>query len=234
MTETPFGGLCAVTGLQREARLLNGYANLIVIGGGNSTRLADKIERAAAEGIRAIISIGIAGGLKPGLPPGTPIIASSVIASNDAFPTSPSWAEALRGQISGAILGPIAGGDKILDADAKSDLHRRTGALTIDMESHVAARIASTHGLPFAAFRVIADPAERSVPPAATVALRPDGGVSIGRVLASLAAQPTQIGSLVRTAIDARASFRILARCCRLVGPFFGVTGSRELVRDLP
>ena len=40
---------------------------------------------------------------------------------------------------------------------AKPTLHRTTGALAVDMESHVAARIAARHGLPFAAGRVISD-----------------------------------------------------------------------------
>ena len=43
----------------------------------------------------------------------------------------------------------------------------KTGAFAADMESHVVARIANERQLPFAVLRVIADPANQRLPPAA-------------------------------------------------------------------
>ena len=45
---------------------------------------------------------------------------------------------------------------------AKAALRATTGADAVDMESHIAARYAEQHSLPFAALRVISDPAHRA------------------------------------------------------------------------
>ena len=51
------------------------------------------------------------------------------------------WARRLLESFPGARLGPIAGSDVMLvDAAAKAALHAATGALAVDMESHIAAR----------------------------------------------------------------------------------------------
>ena len=55
------------------------------------------------------------------------------------------------------------------------------------------ARIAAELALPFAVLRVIADPAERALPPAALAGMRTDGGMDVGAVLASLAKSPAPI-----------------------------------------
>jgi len=47
---------------------------------------------------------------------------------------------------------------------AKRALYLKTGALAVDMESHIVAGVAAAHGLPVAAIRVITDPALRAVP----------------------------------------------------------------------
>jgi hypothetical protein len=80
------------------------------------------------------------------------------------------------------------------------------------MESHIAARVAARHGLPFAALRVISDAADTTLPPAALAGMRPDGGIAIGAVLASLVQNPAQLPALIRTARDAEKAFRTLGR----------------------
>ena len=61
--------ILAVTGLQRERRLLAGPGVEAVAGGGDQVRLAATLDR-LAPGMDGIISIGIAGALAPGLRPG--------------------------------------------------------------------------------------------------------------------------------------------------------------------
>ncbi len=112
---------------------------------------------------------------------------------------------------------PLAG------AAEKRALHARCGASLVDMESHIVARVAQRHGLPFAAIRVVADPAERQLPHAATVGMRPDGRVDVAAVLRSLARDPRQLPDLIRTARDARAAFAGLFRCRQLLGAHFGL-----------
>jgi hypothetical protein len=71
--------------------------------------------------------------------------------------------------------------------------------------------------LPFAALRAIADPAERTVPAAATAAMVPGGAIAARKALLPLLHDPTQLPALLRVALDARCALRALARGGRLL-----------------
>ena len=103
----------------------------------------------------------------------------------------------------------------------KRQLHKTTGACAVDMESHVMGRLAAAHGLAFAAARVIIDPAERAIPPAALLGMRPDGSANAWAVLRDLAVRPSQLMSLVHLAVDSFAARAELLRVRRLLGPHF-------------
>lgn len=121
--------------------------------------------------------------------------------------------EALVEQLPNALRGTIIGRDRIMASPAeKAALCAETGALAVDMESHVAARVAARHGLPFAAIRVISDTAHDALPPAALVGMNPDGSMALGRVLLSLARNPAQLPALIRTGRHAEVAFRTLGK----------------------
>jgi adenosylhomocysteine nucleosidase len=101
----------------------------------------------------------------------------------------------------------------------KADLHQTTGALAVDMESHIVARVAQRRHLPFTATRVICDPAHHALPPAARIAMKADGGIDLAAVLRSLLAQPSQLPALALTGWEAERSFRSLLRGHRRLGP---------------
>jgi adenosylhomocysteine nucleosidase len=105
---------------------------------------------------------------------------------------------------------------------AKKALHGATGAVAVDMESQVVARIADARRLPFAILRVVADTAEQRLPPAALHGMKPDGTPDIVGVLKSLASEPSQLADLIRTAAAARRALAGLFRCHRLLGPGLG------------
>ncbi len=110
------------------------------------------------------------------------------------------------------FTGAIAGSDvMVVDAAGKAALHAATGALAVDMESHVAARFAASHSLPFAALRVISDDARHALPKAVMVSMRPDGGLNLSAVLGSLVRDPRQLPALIRTGREAGVAFRKLA-----------------------
>jgi adenosylhomocysteine nucleosidase len=88
----------------------------------------------------------------------------------------------------------------------------------VDMESHVAARIAALHNIPFAICRAVIDPVDRDLPPAAVVELRPDGTPDIPAICRSVMCRPAQIPALVRTAMDAWTAREALRRGRRLLG----------------
>jgi adenosylhomocysteine nucleosidase len=182
----------------------------------------------------AIISFGVAGGLAPGLAPGALLVARSIIADGERFDADPAWSLALA-KVLGAALVDFAGVDEPVAGSAgKQALHKRTGAHAVDMESHIAAKVAADRNLPFAALRVVADPAERHLPHAALVAMRLDGAIAFGALVRSLLADPGQIPQLIRTALDARAAFKTLLRSRNMLAVGFGLPNFGEFVLDVP
>lgn len=212
----------AVTGLQREARILAGPGVIALAGGGDLARLEAEIEAARADAW-GIISIGLGGALAEGLTPGAWVVASAV----GDLQADPAWAQRLMQALPGARLGPIAGSDvMVTDARAKAALHAASGALAVDMESRVAARVARRHGLPFAAARTISDAADRALPKAAQAGMRPDGRMDVMAVIAALALRPWELPALIRTGIEAEAAFGALLRGRQLLGPALGRPGA--------
>jgi len=207
--------IIAAVGLERERRIVDGHGVEAIAGGGDKARLEALLEGRIAKA-HGIISIGIAGGLAPGLRPGDWVLADSV----DGTPTDAAWTGRLAARLPEATRGLLIGVDAIVAASTeKAELHRTTGALAVDMESHVAARVARRHRLPFAAARVVCDPAHRMLPPAARVAMKPDGGVDLPAVMRSLLLRPGQLPALIATGWDAERAFGSLLRGQRRLGP---------------
>ncbi|WP_066827101.1 phosphorylase family protein [Sphingomonas mali] len=192
--------LIIACGLKREARIFDrpGRDVFVVIGGGQAAALDRDLDDEAEMFPGIILSCGIAGALAPSLRPGDVVIDGDAVV-----------AERLAEAVPHAHRGGIVGNDAIVaTAREKRLLSERTGALAVDMESHVAARVALRKGLPFAALRIISDRAEDDLPPAALVGMRPDGGMALGAVLASLSRAPRQLPPLIRTGRQADQAFR--------------------------
>ncbi|HEY5347163.1 MAG TPA: hypothetical protein VIJ72_03145 [Rhizomicrobium sp.] len=211
--------ILAVTGLAREAKIVGIEDVIAVAGGGDAKSLAEKLGALHGD-IKGVISIGIAGALSPLLRVGDAVIADQIVAEKENWRCHEGWRIVLAARLLQAHCGPLAGSDTILaDAEAKSALHNQTGALAVDMESHVAARFAAARGLPLAVLRIISDDAAHVLPPAALVAMKPDGGIALGRVLLSLVKNPLQVPALIRTARASNKAFAELLRCRDLCGP---------------
>jgi len=211
--------ILAVAGLQRERRIVAGFSVEAIAGGGNHKRLEGLLETRVTKA-RGIISIGIAGGLAPGLRAGNWVLADMILADGKRMPTDAAWTGRLAARLPEAARGPLLGVDAmVVEKAKKADLHHRTGALAVDMESHIVAGVARHHRLPFAAVRVVCDPAHRMLPPAARIGMKPDGRIDLTAILGSLLAQPSQIPALIRTGWDAERAFRSLLRGNRRLGP---------------
>lgn len=212
----------AVTGLAFEARIAAG-PDVFVVCSGNGVRLKESLQKAVAAGCRGLISFGIAGGLCPTLRPGSWVVASAVIDEHIRHKTSALWSEMILKTHPEAVYAPIAGvAAPVARPDAKRALQAETGAVAVDMESHVVARFAAAHALPFAAFRVVADPSHRSVPDAALGVTLADGTADILAVLRSLARRPRQIPHLIGTALDTRRARAAMVASRRVLGAGFG------------
>ena len=202
------------------------------------------IELAVRQGCQGVISFGIAGGLAPQLKAGACVIGRNIITENGRYASHHGWAQSLLDMVLGATdrnaasrhvsIGDIAGSDApVASTEAKRSLHARTGAIAVDTESHIAARIAAEHRLPFAAFRVVTDPCDHALPPAAMVAIRPDGTVNVGAVMRSLARHPRQLPTLVRLGRDSWFARQALVPSRRFLGPNLGLPDLREDLLDV-
>jgi len=209
--EPPF--IVVAVGLAFEARIArNARAARVCCGRGPSMLAA--LDAALGPACAGILSFGIAGGLDPALRPGTPLIASAVIGEGSCLATDARWSRALLDSHPAAIHAPLLSVPEAVADPAGKDRHfQRTGAAAVDMESHIAAAVANRHGLPFAALRVIADPAERHVPPSAMRGMREDGRTDAVALLRALARRPRDIAGLVGIARDAWIARLTLARC---------------------
>jgi len=209
----------ALVGLAFEARIAAGPGVLVACRGRET---ADLLRLALGAGCRSIISFGVGGGLEPDLLPGDCVVASAIIDYPAVRPTDPLWSRKLADMIPDARHGPIMGVNAVVSDPAdKRKLHAFTGAVAIDMESHLVARLADAHGLAFAAVRVIIDPAHRAVPPAALLAMAPGGSTDVSAMLREILARPSQVSPLMRLAADAIAARAALVRLRRALGPSF-------------
>ena len=220
--------IIAVTCLSFEAQVAAGPGVSVLFGA--AQRYVDKLETAVAAGGSGIISIGIAGGLAPGLAPGDWVIASGVITDGVRIPTDSRWSQKLLNALPNAVHADISGVDAPVVAEAdKRALHEAHRTVACDMESHIAAKIAARHGVPFAACRVIIDPAERTLPPAALVGMRADGRPDVFAVVRSLCQQPRQLFALLRVVADLRAARTALSDGRRRLGSNLSFPGHAEL-----
>lgn len=225
-------------GLQREARIFSAPGYDAIAGGGDADRLEATLD-ARAPGSAGILSCGLAGALDPALRVGDVVVSGRI---TDGEPTDdghgarcvPDWAGAVHAALE-AAEGPIfANGRAIGSRAEKAALFAATGAVAVDMESHIAARVADRHGLPFLAIRVISDGAADALPPAALVGMNPDGSMALGRVLASLARHPLQLPALIRTGMAAETAFAGLRRVHHaLVGVGIGRANLGQFTLDV-
>lgn len=231
-------GLLVVTGMAKEMRIAAGPRATVLNSGGDTKRLRALLQDRRGSPWRAVLSFGIAGGLDPALRPGDVVVATAIVGGARRWKADLPIAERLTGLLLGGglptSLGEIAGVDTPLMAVAdKRALRDGAGGEAADMESHAGAEFAAAEGLPFAAIRVICDPAERTLPPLVATALRADGGVNYIAIMRSLAGHPAQIAALPGLARDASNAFRALRRCGNLLRVGRGLPDLGELVGDV-
>jgi hopanoid-associated phosphorylase len=229
-----------VVGLAFEARIAAGPGIRVICSGGDGRNLAASLTcaigdaGASPEGCGGLISFGVAGGLAPNLEPGACVVGSAILSGSSFMATDRQWSQRLLQTIPDAVHGILVGvPTPIGHPDAKRRLYLRTGAVAVDMESHIVAAVASAHGLPFAAIRVITDPAVRALPTSAIAAMRPDGTTNIAAMIHSVMKKPRELPALMRTALDAHAARTALMRGRRLLGPRLGLPDLRELEFEL-
>lgn len=213
-TAAELHGAAIIVGLLAEARLARRLGGSVYIGGGTAAGAAAASRRALAEAAPALISFGLAGGLDPALRPGDVIVPEVVLIGGRALRADSGLGQMLGGMTPHCILGAES---IAANALSKQRLREETGAAALDLESGAVATLATQHGMPFAALRVICDPAERVLPPAALVALNQRGAIGLFSVLGSVIARPAQLPALLALTCDAATARRALAQRIALI-----------------
>lgn len=211
-------GIVVVTGMAFEARIAAGTGVEVLYGGHDG-----KLERELAERLRhpcdGVISFGVAGGLDPLLMPGSIVVPERIASGEQSFDTNSAWSAMLRNALPTAVGGILASGDAAVASVAdKQALRRASGALAIDMESHLVARLAFAARVPYVACRIILDPAQRALPSAALAAFGRDGHTDMKALLSSLASHPGQLSDLLQLARDARTAKTALRKARTTLG----------------
>ena len=211
-----------VTGLVQEARIAAGPGLTVICSSSDPRQLRSLLAGFDPLSIRGVISFGVAGGLDPALNSGDVVVATDVMAED-----SRRWraASALSEElIAGAglgslgrqrvIRGSLAGVEQVVTAQAgKAALRLSTGASAVDMESHIAAAYAAEAKLPFAALRVISDPATRALPTLAASAIKANGDIDLRKILSGVARNPLSIRALYAAGRDFNRALRSLRGC---------------------
>jgi hopanoid-associated phosphorylase len=207
-----------VVGLAFEARIAVDTGAQVICGG-DGRNLTALLARAITEDCRGFISFGVAGGLSSDLPAGTCVVGSEIQFGTFRFVADRNWSQNLLQAIPDAIYGKILGvSAPVAYSAAKRALFADTGAVAVDMETHIVASVAAANNLPFAAIRVITDPAERTLPQIALAAMRPNGTIDIAAMIHSVIKHPRELRALLQTTLDALAARATLRRIRQALG----------------
>jgi adenosylhomocysteine nucleosidase len=207
-----------VTGMVQEARIAAGPGMTVICSSSDPQQLRALLTVFDPSTIRGVISFGIAGGLDPTLRSGDVVVATEVLSGDTRWLAGLALNEELIASVAlgsrRVVRGGLAGVEQVVVAQAgKAALRSETGAAAVDMESHIAAAYAAEAGLPFAALRVISDPASRALPALARSAIKPNGEIDLRKVLRGLARNPATLRALVSTGIDFNRALRSLRGC---------------------
>jgi adenosylhomocysteine nucleosidase len=207
-----------VTGLLQEARIAAGPGMTVICSSSDPQQLRALLTVLDPSTIRGVISFGVAGGLDPSLRSGDVVVATEVMAGDARWLAGLSLNEDLISSVAlgrrRVVRGGLAGVEEVVVARArKAALRSHTGAAAVDMESHIAAAYAAEAGLPFAALRVISDPANRSLPLLAKSAIKPNGEIDLRGILRGIVRNPRTLRGLVSMGIDFNRALRSLRGC---------------------
>ena len=208
-----------VTGLVQEARIAAGPGMAVICSSSDPQQLRALLTVFDPTTIRGVISFGVAGGLDPSLKSGDVVVADEVMSGDNRWLAGFALNDDLIGRLTvglgrRVVRGGLAGVEDVVVAQAsKTALRNETGAAAVDMESHIAAAYAAESGLPFAALRVISDPADRALPALARNAIKPNGDIDLRMILRGVVRNPRTLRALVSTGIDFNRALRSLRGC---------------------
>ncbi|WP_415716413.1 phosphorylase [Maridesulfovibrio sp.] len=188
-----------------------------IVSGIGIARAAEAAAMLCAEKPDLLLSIGVSGGLAPGIDAGS-IIAATTIHSDIA--EFNSWHETendlkLRNELISAC-GKIQCGKLItaakpvLTPQEKLFMFERTGAMAVDMESIAVAQAAKQAGIPFGCIRAISDDFKRGIPEESLAGVNENGQTQLSPILKAIIKRPGLILELIPMGRDYSKALKAL------------------------
>ncbi|MEM7526339.1 MAG: squalene--hopene cyclase [Pseudomonadota bacterium] len=212
--DTGFIGI--VCGLESERRALGADilvnpAFRVAVSGARPDAACRMASELASSGARLLLSWGLCGALDAGRPPGTMIIAETVVGADGRTRKLEPLSE-LAATLGATTVPRLFGSDTVIGTPhEKAALRVSSGASAVDMETHRVADAAEAAGIPAAAVRSVSDPSDRALPALADGAVDTKGRPKILSVLWGLAKRPFDLPDLIAAGRDANAAHGALS-----------------------
>jgi len=208
------GILC---GLETEAALVRGVKDSLVCCSAARPDVArSRAHGLIQQGATKLLSFGLAGALKPGLPAGAIVLGTMVQSGTMIWDCNKEWLITMDALVPGMVAGPVWGSDEIVaHAADKHWLFERSRCVCADMESHYVAEAAAEAKAPFIVLRVISDTADMDLPPVAMTPLQDDGRVNAGKIMLNILGKPAQLPSLIHLGKNTAMAMKALREVAR-------------------
>jgi adenosylhomocysteine nucleosidase len=182
-SDSPTARIAIIAALELEAgiprRLRVPPCPMVYVSGPGRERARIAAERAITDGAEAILSWGLAGGLKEAAQTGTVLLPEAVISAEGQWPSDRAWRERLALALAGRFSvnqQPLVSTERILTTrQEKSKTASESGASAVDMESAAIAQVATEHGVAFVVLRVVADGPRDELPDNVETLVTADG-----------------------------------------------------------
>ena len=207
---------------------------LIMVSGIGSENATSAAQQLIDHGATALVSWGTAGGLSDDLRSGDLLLPGFVqLENNQKYQTDLNWRQRLVGKIS-SDLKPHEGllfetNEVITSAEQKSQLHKKTSAIAVDMESGSVAKIADQNNLPFLIIRSVVDTSDETIPMSAINSIDEFGQTKPTALTASLIKNPCDIPKLIKLGKHFQQARKSLKQVSTLAGISLAVSASSEI-----
>ena len=184
--------------------------DLVIIYSGTGRDNAIKaVNKLIAKGVKGLISWGCAGALVPNLASGTLLFPEKIItATGETLNVSENWLTHVKKNL------PIVHRSVILveslhlieSPEAKHQLHEKTQAVAVDMESAAIVQAAQTAGLDSLVIRTISDSVNIQLPSIISKSMNINGEVERDKLLRLLLTHPQQLPALIKVGFHFQAA----------------------------
>jgi adenosylhomocysteine nucleosidase len=201
---------------------------LVAYSGAGPVNAQAAAEQLISRGATRLISWGCAAALDASLKPGDLTLADSLMDTDKVrLDIASDWHNHTRNILSayGTVhIGCLTESHQIVSSGKdKKQLHAKTGAIALDMESVAVGKIARQHTLPFLAIRAIVDPVNMDLPKAINRSLNNQGDVDISKLLMFIAFHPTELPGLIKLGLHfnaAKNKLKLVARQLDIISDF--------------